>query len=116
MVWEGFAGGSLELEGFEAGEGAGELAIEGDFVAEEELQRRGGIRRRAEGEGGADGGRADGGVLENHVAIEGRFLDAPDAVETPAGSRHGFDKHELSGSAGLMFVHQGIDEFLETLS
>lgn len=101
------------MEGGEAGEGSGELAVEGDFVAEEELGRAGGFVGAAEGEDGADGGGSDVGRLESHVAIEGGLLEAPDTELTPACGDHGLDESELGGGARLMLVNEVGEEVVE---
>jgi len=93
----------------EAGEGSGELAVVGDFVAHEEFGRNG-IGGAAEGKEDLDGRGADIGVDQRQFAINSGFLCAPDAEKTPAGDGHGFDQAELGGGGGLEFVDEGAEE------
>jgi hypothetical protein len=68
------------------------LAVEGGFVTEEEFGGTGRVGESAsEGGKGSDGGGADAGILQCHVAIEGGFLRAEDAEGAPLGGGHGFD-------------------------
>ncbi len=85
------------------GEGSGELAVEGDVVAEEEFGRAGGGVGAAEGEEDLDGFGAEAGVLQGDVAVERCFLGSPDAELAPAGGGHGLDEQELGLGGGLVF-------------
>ena len=61
--------------------GAAELAIEGGFVAEQQVEDAGGVG----------------------VEIDESFLNAPDAHHAPAGDGHGFDQQGLGGVGRLEF-------------
>ena len=99
----------IGLDGDEACQGSSELAVEGDFVAEEEFG--GGCGGRlVEGEDGAHFGRPEERVLKRHFSIERDLLESPDAELAPAGDGHGLDQHELRGRGGMELVNKGAEE------
>ena len=114
VVGLGWPGRGLGLERDKTAEGASELAVERDFVTEEEI-RGAGVIGRVEGVDGTDGGWTEVGILEGHALVHGYFLHAPDAELTPAGDGHGFDEHHLSSGAGVVFGDESGEKLGETL-
>jgi hypothetical protein len=89
----------------EALDGAGELAIEADFVATEDVEPAGAI-----GEGGLGGHvleRVGAGLFADFVGNGGVFED-PDTYQTPAADHHGLDQAALGGGLGLEFGDESI--------
>ncbi len=109
-----FAGLGLRLEGEEAVEGAGELAVKGDLITKKKLSGMGvTVGGGAESGDGADGGRSEGWVLKGDFAIQGGGLDSPDAPETPAGDGHGLNQQVLGCGGGLELLDEGGVKFVE---
>jgi hypothetical protein len=100
------------LELLEAEEGSGDLAVEGDFVAQKEFVSTNafdGISPRQDG----TQGRVIGGGGRGYLMIEGDLLHSPDAPLTPAGGGDVFDQEFLGWSAGVVFLKEALDQFDE---
>lgn len=74
--------------------------------------------RAAEGEHGGERGGGRGlvgsGGRVGDVIVEGGFLEAPDAVLTPAGGGDGIDQHALGWGLGLVLLDEFVEEFEES--
>ncbi len=99
--------GSTGLKGEQTGEGAGELAVEGDLVAKYNFRRTGALRRAAQGQEGSDERRSYVWISQSHVTVHGGLVGSPDSQLTPAGYSHGLDQRDLGCGPGLVFVHIG---------
>jgi hypothetical protein len=97
------------LQLLEAEEGAGDLAVESDFVAQEEFVGADTFWGTVQSQDGPQGRRVGCGGGRGHIVVEGDFLHSPDSILTPAGGGDGLDHHGLGGSAGLVFVHEFLD-------
>ena len=102
----------LSLELLEAEEGSGDLAVEGDFVAQEEFVGAHAFGGVAPGQDGAQR-RVIGGRGRGYLMVEGDFLHSPDAPLTPAGGGDVFDQEFLGGSARVVFLKEALDQFEE---
>lgn len=99
-------------EGDELIEGAVELAVEGGFVAVDEVEDAGLIGESAEGAGGADGGGTVG-VVEGHFLVDDGLFDTPGAHLAPVGGGEFLDEGAGGGGGGLMFEGELMEEFIE---
>ena len=107
------------LEEFEFTDGAGELAVEGGFMAEGVGEGVSAIIHVAIGDGGGDGGRGgdgDGGHEFGDFAVEIVLLDGPGAHLTPAGGGHVIDEGAFRFGAGAVFEEEGVDEDVEAFA
>ncbi len=87
-------------------QGSGELAVEGDFVAQQDVGRAESLGRAPQGGEHADVGWSYIRILERHVPVHGGFLRSPDSELAPASYGHGFDQADLGRGIGLIFVHE----------
>jgi hypothetical protein len=105
---------SFFLKLLEAEEGSGDLAVEGDLVAEQEFVRADTFWGRSEGEDGAEGGGVSVDVTGGDVVVKVFFLHAPDPAATPISYGDGFHQHDLGCADGLMIGNQFVEQVEES--
>jgi hypothetical protein len=102
------------LELLEAEEGAGDLAVEGDLVAQEKFVDANALRGGAQSEDCTERTRFFGGIARGDVMVECDLLHGPDSILPPARCGDGVYQHDLGGSLRLVFFEEGFQKFQET--
>jgi hypothetical protein len=91
----------------------GDLAVEGDFEAEQEFVGANALVAGAKGFDGALGGIFGGGGDGGDVIVEVGLLDAPNSPLPPVGRDYGFHQQGLGGRGGFMLVQKFIEELMK---
>ena len=94
-------------------EGAGILAIQGDLVTVEEMERVRGIGQALERERGDSERTANGRVVLHGLQFKQSGVHDPVTRKLPACYRHGFDERGLTGGARLKFIDQRVHQLVE---